>query len=67
MWLFTIYSEFDCLLVAKKIREKKSSQQSRSPAENPLGRAACWVDDNFASAVELSGVSDVQEATPTYV
>ncbi|UOH80007.1 hypothetical protein LQV05_002656 [Cryptococcus neoformans] len=37
----------------------------QSPAENPLGRAACWVDDNFASAVELSGVSDVQEATPT--
>lgn len=70
MWLFTIYSEFDCLLVTKKNkkkREKKSLQQSRSPAENPLGRAACWVDDNFASAVELSGVSDVQEATPTYV
>lgn len=69
MWLFTIYSEFDCLLVTKKKkkREKKSLQRSRSPAENPLGRAACWVDDNFASAVELSGVSDVQEATPTYV
>lgn len=51
----------------KKKGKKKSSQQNRSPAENPLGRAACWVDDNFASAVELSGVSDVQEATPTYV
>lgn len=49
------------------LKDKGNSQQSRSPAETPLGRAACWVDDNFASAVELSGVSDVQEPTPTYV
>ena len=37
----------------------------RNPADNPLGRVACWVDDNVAGAVELTGVADVHESTPT--
>ncbi|WVQ85407.1 hypothetical protein IAT38_007572 [Cryptococcus sp. DSM 104549] len=37
----------------------------QNPEDSPLGRAACWVDDNYAGAVELSGVSDVHDTTPT--
>ncbi|ODO07461.1 capsular associated protein [Cryptococcus wingfieldii CBS 7118] len=37
----------------------------RNPEETPLGRAACWVDDNVAGAVELSGISDVHGTTTT--
>ncbi|WVO17870.1 hypothetical protein L204_105568 [Cryptococcus depauperatus] len=33
--------------------------------DTPLGRAACWVDDNHAGAVELSGGADVGGTTPT--
>ncbi|WVR05847.1 hypothetical protein IAU60_002873 [Kwoniella sp. DSM 27419] len=37
----------------------------QNPEERPLGRAACWVDDNYAGAVELSGTSDVHDTTLT--
>ncbi|WVQ97351.1 hypothetical protein IAU59_004462 [Kwoniella sp. CBS 9459] len=37
----------------------------QNPEERPLGRAACWVDDNYAGAVELSGTSDVHDTTIT--
>jgi hypothetical protein len=32
-----------------------------------LGKVACWVDDNTAGAVELTGTADVGDSTPTYV
>jgi len=37
----------------------------RNPEEDPLGRAACWVDDDFANAVELTGAAGVGGSTPT--
>jgi len=38
---------------------------NRNPEEKPLGRVACWVDDNYANAYELTGTSDVHDTTPT--
>ncbi|RXK36183.1 capsular associated protein [Tremella mesenterica] len=37
----------------------------QEPEDRPLGRAACWVDDNIAGAVELTGTADVHDTTPT--
>nr|XP_018267158.1 capsular associated protein [Kwoniella dejecticola CBS 10117]OBR89316.1 capsular associated protein [Kwoniella dejecticola CBS 10117] len=37
----------------------------QNPEDRPLGRAACWVDDNYANAVELSGIADVHDTTTT--
>ena len=38
----------------------------QNPDHDPLGAAACWVDDNMGNAVELAGSSeDVHEPTPT--
>ncbi|KAK8865892.1 hypothetical protein IAR55_001040 [Kwoniella newhampshirensis] len=37
----------------------------QNPEDRPLGRAACWVDDNYGGAVELSGIADVHDTTPT--
>ncbi len=39
----------------------------QSPEDRPLGRAMCWVDDNTAGAVELSGTADVPDVVPTWV
>ncbi|ORY28979.1 capsular associated protein [Naematelia encephala] len=37
----------------------------QDPMDRHSGRAACWVDDNFSGAVELSGSADVHDTTPT--
>lgn len=37
----------------------------QAPEDKPLGHAMCWVDDNVAGAVELSGVADVPDVVPT--
>ncbi|CAD6573799.1 MAG: Cap64p [Tremellales sp. Tagirdzhanova-0007] len=37
----------------------------QNPENERLGRAACWVDDNYAGAVELTGTGDVHTTTPT--
>ncbi|ORX34281.1 capsular associated protein [Kockovaella imperatae] len=37
----------------------------QNPEDHPLGRAACWVDDNYGGAVELTGTADVHDVTPT--
>lgn len=37
----------------------------QEPASKGLGRAACWVDDDYAGRVELSGSADVPNTTPT--
>ncbi|KAL7423831.1 hypothetical protein Q5752_001415 [Cryptotrichosporon argae] len=37
----------------------------QNPEDRALGRAACWVDDNYAGRVELSGSADVPDTTPT--
>ena len=37
----------------------------RNPESNGLGKAACWVDDNYAGAVELTGSAEVADTTPT--
>jgi hypothetical protein len=39
----------------------------QSPEDRPLGRAMCWVDDNSAGAVELSGTANVPDVVPTWV
>lgn len=38
---------------------------TRNPEDQALGRAACWVDDDYANAVELTGTAEVGESTPT--
>jgi hypothetical protein len=42
-----------------------SISDNRQPAERPLGRVACWVDDNVAGGKELTGNADVPDVTPT--
>lgn len=37
----------------------------QSPDDRPLGNALCWVDDNVAGGVELSGTADVYDVVPT--
>lgn len=37
----------------------------QQPENQPLGMAACWVDDDFAGRAMLSGMGDVGDSTPT--
>jgi len=37
----------------------------QEPTSQPGGRAACWVDDDYAGRVELSGTAEVGDTTPT--
>lgn len=37
----------------------------RAPADEPLGRVECWVDDNVGNAMELKGNVDVHGPTET--
>lgn len=39
----------------------------QSPEKSALGNALCWVDDNVAGGVELSGTADVSDVVPTLV
>lgn len=39
--------------------------RNRDTAQKALGKAACWVDDNYAGAFELTGVAEVGDTTPT--
>ena len=45
---------------------ESGADEDRNPAEQELGRAACWVDDNYAGAVELTGTAEVGSSTPTW-
>lgn len=38
---------------------------SRNPEDQALGKVACWVDDDYGNAVELTGTAEVGEPTPT--